>query len=591
MGEFRTHGVAWEAGSPMDHVQQGEGATGDGQGRRRQWLLPMLLTPLIAVIVIVIAWAVDSTSGGVARNVILAGKPVGELSETELTNRVANLAKDFAATPVEIVAGDDTYQTTAEEIGLAVDQDRTTTNALEVDDQTPSLLQPFAWLRSFVAEREASVELQVSRELLTATIVKLQGDDRVAPTEPRVELVDGAFSVVPGEDGMGIAPDELAAALPSSARDWPEADVIQVAVGRGPIPPFGTEEAARQAAGRAEALVGDPMEVRTVAGSRTVEPAELRSWVRLMSQPDGSVVVELDPERTAAGLRAMFADIEGAPVDARFTLSSAGVPVILPDEPGRVCCAEGSAAAVLEALRTGQEAVDLELVEGPADFTVADAQAWGITQAVGGNHAWRNGQATTAGPGFTTYHAAGQARVTNIHRIADLVRGVVVPPGGRFSINDHVGRRTAEKGFVAAGAISNGEHVEEIGGGISQFATTMFNAAYFAGLDIVASQAHSEYFDRYPFGREATMGFPAPDLVFENSTPFGLMIWTSYTDTSLTVTLYSSPYATAEQTGIRQSMSGACRVVTTTRTRTYPDGRSLEDTFRATYRPGPGQRC
>jgi hypothetical protein len=57
------------------------------------------------------------------------------------------------------------------------------------------------------------------------------------------------------------------------------------------------------------------------------------------------------------------------------------------------------------------------------------------------------------------------------------------------------------------------------------------------------------------------------------------------------VTLYSSPYATAEQTGISESMSGRCRVVTTTRTRTYPNGETETDTFRATYRPGEDQDC
>jgi hypothetical protein len=70
--------------------------------------------------------------------------------------------------------------------------------------------------------------------------------------------------------------------------------------------------------------------------------------------------------------------------------------------------------------------VTLDLVEGPARFTTADAKAWGITQAVGGSNAWRDGAPTTAGPGFTTYHSASGARVINIHRIADLVRGAVV---------------------------------------------------------------------------------------------------------------------------------------------------------------------
>ena len=105
--------------------------------------------------------------------------------------------------------------------------------------------------------------------------------------------------------------------------------------------------------------------------------------------------------------------------------------------------------------------------------------------------------------------------------MADLVRGAIVPPGETFSINEHVGQRTAEKGFVLAGAIANGEHVEEIGGGVSQFATTTFNAAFFAGLPFGEYQSHSECFDRYPRGREATMGFPHPDLQIKNDTPYG----------------------------------------------------------------------
>jgi vancomycin resistance protein YoaR len=87
------------------------------------------------------------------------------------------------------------------------------------------------------------------------------------------------------------------------------------------------------------------------------------------------------------------------------------------------------------------------------------------------------------------------------------------------------------------------------------------------------------------------MGHPAPDLQITNDTPYGVMIWTSYTDSSITVTLYSTPYATAEQTGISESPNGACTNVSTTRTRTYPDGRTETDTFRATYRPGEGETC
>jgi vancomycin resistance protein YoaR len=273
------------------------------------------------------------------------------------------------------------------------------------------------------------------------------------------------------------------------------------------------------------------------------------------------------------------------------TLSDAGAPVVVPGVDGTGCCEEGSGELLLTAMRDGAGSVELQTTSQPPDITTEDAESWQIREPVGGVRAWPEGRSGEVGPGFTTFHAAGEARVTNIHRIADIVRGAVIPPGGTFSVNDFVGRRTTANGFVEAGAIRNGEHVSEVGGGVSQFATTLFNAAYFAGLDIPQYQAHSEYFSRYPRGREATMGFPAPDLVIENTTPFGILIWTSYTETSLTVTLWSSPFVVAEQTDIDEGSSGNCDVVVTERTRTYPDGSQVTDEFRATYRPGEGQFC
>jgi vancomycin resistance protein YoaR len=124
--------------------------------------------------------------------------------------------------------------------------------------------------------------------------------------------------------------------------------------------------------------------------------------------------------------------------------------------------------------------------------------------------------------------------------MADLLEGTVVLPGEALSINQVVGERTEENGFVKAPAIQGGEFVEEVGGGISQFATTMFNAIFFGGYDFLEYKAHSYYFERYPVGREATVSWPSPDLEFRNDSRAGIFIDTSYTDTSITVTFYGS---------------------------------------------------
>jgi vancomycin resistance protein YoaR len=152
---------------------------------------------------------------------------------------------------------------------------------------------------------------------------------------------------------------------------------------------------------------------------------------------------------------------------------------------------------------------------------------------------------TTLGPlaGFTTEHPADQPRVTNIQKMADTVNGAIVLPGEEWSINDHVGQRTESKGYIAAPAIIDGvpyccDHPANIGGGVSQFGTTLFNAVFYSCLEDISHKPHSLYFTRYPMGREATLGVPEPDVRFANNTEYPVIIATSYTDNFITVKMY-----------------------------------------------------
>jgi vancomycin resistance protein YoaR len=569
-------------------------------GRRRKAMLAAAAVPIAALVLLIVGWAIDAAalSGQVMRNVEVAGQPVGGLGEDSLPEVMGRIADDVATRPVTITSGADvqalvrqggTYETTAGEIGLALDQRTTAADALDAGRDQPLYARPFSWLRSFFSPREVPVRYTVNESQVTTELLELQGSDVQAPSDPSIELTDQGFVLVPGSPGVSVDAEEVARELPEAAEREPDG-TIEVEAGLAEFAPRFSDDEAQRLADRANLMTAEGLVVK--AGDRAetrVEAQRLRSWLGPITE-DGELGLAINGEAVAAALPELFPDVSSEPQDARITLEG-GTPVITPSREGVRCCGDDAPERVWDALQEGAAEVTLEVEITEPSLTTAQAEELGIEQPVGGNHAWRDGAPTTAGPGFTTYHAPGQPRVANIQRIADMVRGAVVLPGESFSVNGHVGERTAVKGFVPAGAIRDGEHVDEIGGGVSQFATTMFNAAYFAGLDITTYQAHSEYFDRYPRGREATMGHPAPDLVIRNNTPYGVLIGTSYTDTSITVTMYSTPYATAEQTDITESDSGNCKVVTTTRTRTYPDGRTQNDTFRATYRPGEGEFC
>jgi hypothetical protein len=142
---------------------------------------------------------------------------------------------------------------------------------------------------------------------------------------------------------------------------------------------------------------------------------------------------------------------------------------------------------------------------------------------------------------FTTAHAAGAARTINIRLLADLLDDRLIAPGEEFSVNGVSGPRRCEDGFVPAGTIIRGELVDTCGGGVSQFGTTILNAAFFAGLTLEQWQPHSFFISRYPAGREATLSYPELDVRFVNDTDGWLVLRTAHTPDSITVSLYGVP--------------------------------------------------
>jgi vancomycin resistance protein YoaR len=547
--------------------------------RPRLRLVLGLAIPLLVIVVLLAAWAIDSSSanGKVPRNVTLAERDIGKLPEDELAATVADLADEYASTEVQVRTTGRTYKVEAAELGLRLDERATTQAALDLDDDTSLPGRPFVWLGSFLDERRAPLEFTVDPGTLETGMAGLGGNSRA--TEPSLVPASSGITVVSGSAGRSISPKGVREQLLRRARSGElpiivNADVVDRA-------PTVTDAAAKEVADGLTATTANGLAITAGTQKATIPAQAVRSWIG-STVAAGKLTVTLDAAKATAALAAAI-PIDTKPRDAAFRFAGGGV-VIDPSQDGQRCCAADTPARLLAALTSGSPAATVDLEVAKAKFSTADAQKLGIKEPVGSTTEWK-GQAQVKS--FTTYFPCCAARVTNIQRIADLVRGTLVKPGETFSVNKTVGKRTEAKGFVVAGAIANGEHVDEVGGGVSQFATTMFNAAFFAGLPFGEYQAHSEHFDRYPYGREATMGFEHPDLQWKNTTPYGILIWTSHTGTSVTVTLYSTQYASAAQTGQTKSRSGNCTSVTTQRTITYVDGRTATDTVRARYRdPG-----
>ena len=142
-------------------------------------------------------------------------------------------------------------------------------------------------------------------------------------------------------------------------------------------------------------------------------------------------------------------------------------------------------------------------------FTTDEAKALDITELVSE---------------FSTPYNCCEPRVTNIQQAAETLDGMIIEPGWAFSLNDALGPRTAERGYVEAPEILGGKLEEGFGGGVSQVSTTLYNAAFFAGMEILDHTPHQFWISRYPEGREATLSYGDIDLVFRNDWDAGVLI-------------------------------------------------------------------
>ena len=124
----------------------------------------------------------------------------------------------------------------------------------------------------------------------------------------------------------------------------------------------------------------------------------------------------------------------------------------------------------------------------------------------------------------TNYAASNKNRTTNLILAAGKINGTVLLPGEEFSYNGVVGKRTVEAGYKNAATYSNGQVVDDIGGGICQISSTLYDAAVFANMDITVRRNHQFVTSYLPAGKDATVVWGSQDFKFKNSRKYPVRI-------------------------------------------------------------------
>ncbi|MDC3727268.1 VanW family protein [Rhodococcus sp. Rp3] len=522
----------------------GSGGDGDEPGKPGSNLprrtIALVVGGVVALLAVFYVADLALSSGKVPRGVTVAGVEIGGMSldaaEAELTEQLTPRLD----MPVDVTAGDTQGQIVPSEAGIGIDWPAT------LDQVGSQPLNPFTRLASFFGNDEVGVVSTRDEVALSAAIEKAAAAAAHEPREGNIVFEDGTPVPVTPQPGQQL---DVAVAGDVFAERWPYGDVslpvesVDVTVTR--------EGLDRALAEVAVPAVAQDLVVRGLDGAVGVLPRDAVGAV-LSFVPDGSGGLEpqYDTEAAIGILAPQLAPSETEPKDARIVLDG-GRPTIVPSETGEMVDWPVTLERLPDLLKEeGDRSTDAVYKKAEPELTTEGAEKLGIKEVVS--------EFTTSG----FEYASG----VNIRLAAQEINGAIVKPGETFSFNDYTGPRGAAEGYIESGIIEAGRPGKAVGGGISQLATTLYNATYFAGMEDVEHTEHSYYISRYPAAREATIYDGAIDLKFRNPFDTGVLIQTIGTSSDITVRIWGT------KTVDVQSITGNRTNFTSPNTITLPAG-------------------
>lgn len=491
-----------------------------------------LIVPLVILLLPVAVYAADrmTSTDEIARNVEVSTVPVGGLNEADATLAVDAHEQELRQSTGVFEVNGEVFKLSPATVGLDADTSRAVGAAMDARRGGNPFENFLSWVASFGTVETVPLDVAFDDEAIDVEIDAWEAAAIPNPAfEGAVAVVDGQVIAQYPETGQKVDRTVARPAIRDAMATLDKTTVVLPVVTATPSLTDADVDAAVAEMGN---LIDSEITLTSdeISFRATFTPNQLaQAAVAIVDEDAASIEVTFDPDRVLEILEPRRGEFEVQPVDAQFDIDLSTNQIrVIPSRNGTLLdmdalIVEMRAAALGDGVGTFPLVVGAE----PA-FTTDAAQSY-----------------TSLGllSKFTTEHPAGEDRVTNIQQMARDVDGAIIQPGAEWSINDHVGERTEEKGYVAAPAIINGEpyccdHPANIGGGVSQFGTTLFNAVFYACLEDVDHRPHSLYFTRYPEGREATLGVPGPDVRFRNNTEAPVIIKTTYTDRSITVLMF-----------------------------------------------------
>ncbi|GIG40396.1 VanW family protein [Cellulomonas phragmiteti] len=503
--------------SPLDQFEPEDG--------RSHWPRALAITGgAVALLAALYVGSSYALADQVPRGATVAGVEIGSMSSDEAEQALVDGLGDRATAAVPVAAQDVQADLDPAAAGLVLDAEATVARLTGVD-----LTQPVRLWRHVTGVGEQPPVTRVDEEALDDALTQLSGSLTLPPVDGTVVFADGAAFATDAVDGWELDTEGAVAVL---AEGWLTAPRPVELPTSAVAPAVSQDEADRALAELAQPLASAPVTVQVGERQAVLDVPTLTAGAAVVPV-EGTLTLQLDGAALSEAVLGQVPDLLTTASDARFEFQG-GAPVIVPGTPGTTLDPAALATSVAQAATTGTDRVaPVELVQSDPAQTTAALEALGVTEVVS-----EFSTPLTSEPRRTSNIATGLANIT----------GTLVRPGETFSLTEALGPIDAAHGFVQAGAIVNGEHKDAWGGGLSQVSTTTYNAAYFAGFEDVEHTPHSEWFQRYPEGREATIFTGVIDMKWKNNTPYGALVQGYVADGAAHVRIWSTKHFTVETT-------------------------------------------
>lgn len=481
-----------------------------GQQTGKGWRITLgVIVGLLLIAGIAYTWDVIANQGKVPRATSVGGVNISSMERTAAVEKLERELGDVETKPVNVTSGEKSSQLVPAESGLTLNYQKA------VDGIPDASYNPVTRLFSFVrATKEIPVTVDIDDTALDGALERVKNELSFAPKDGMLELNNGELKVTKPVLGQTVEPADLKNGITENWLDPAGVEVEPVEV----EPAINDDAIEAMRTGDAAKALDNPLTLNgenNVAG--TLRKDEIAQFVSIEAK-DGKLELKVDTPKA----QQLFEErMDGAQVpgqNAKISFSGDKMNVT-PSVDGSIIDWEKTLKDFDKRVKGDERTWDADYKPDPAEYTTEMAEKATFNETVSE---------------FSTGGFSGASGV-NIRRVAEQVNGAVVNPGETFSLNGYTGPRGTAQGYVESGIIIDGHSGTAVGGGISQFATTLYNAAYFAGFEDVAHTPHSYYISRYPAGREATVYEGAIDLQFKNTTNTPVRIETSFGGGNITV--------------------------------------------------------